>query len=60
MSKNAENVSPHHRAAEIVRTASGRAASGKRVTSSGSITSVKEGRIRKASGVKEKVGNANR
>jgi len=62
MSKNAENVSPHHRAApEISRTASGRAVSGKRVTSSGSIANVKEGRIRKASGMKEKVASvANR
>jgi len=55
MSKNAENVSPHHRAVpETTRTASGRAVSGKRVASNGSITSVKEGRIRKASGMKEK------
>ena len=44
MSKNAENISPQQ--AQVVRTASGRAPSGKRMTSSGSI---REGRIRKAS-----------
>ena len=49
MSKNAENVSPHH-SKEVVKTASGRNTSGKRVTSNGSITAVKEGRVRKASG----------
>jgi hypothetical protein len=55
MSRNAENVSPHHQA--VVRTASGRAVSGKRVGSNGSITSVKEGRVRKTSGMKDKVAN---
>jgi hypothetical protein len=59
MSRNAENVSPHHQA--VVRTASGRAVSGKRVASNASMTSVKEGRVRKTSGMKDKVTNiANR
>ena len=58
MSRNAENVSPHHhRTAEIVRTASGRVVSGKRLTSNSSITSVKEGKVRKSSGMKEKIAN---
>ena len=59
MSRNAENISPHHhhpRSSELVRTASGRAASGKqRVASTASVTSVKEGRVRKASSSKERV-----
>jgi hypothetical protein len=59
MSRNAENVSPHHQA--VVRTTSGRAVSGKRVASNASMTSVKEGRVRKTSGMKDKVTNiANR
>lgn len=56
MSRNAENISPHHpRQSELVRTASGRIPSGKRVVSNASISSVKEGRVRKASGSKERV-----
>src|SRR5438046_5521038 len=42
MSRNAENISPHHhsRSSELVRTASGRIASGKqRVASTASVTS---------------------
>ena len=51
MSRNAENISPHpHRPTELARTASGRIVSGKRVASSASAASVKEGRVRKASG----------
>jgi cell division cycle 14 len=56
MSRNAENISPHHaRQSESARTVSGRVANAKRVGSSGSVTSVKEGRIRKTSGSKERV-----
>jgi hypothetical protein len=56
-SRNAENISPHHsRSSELIRTASGRVASNKqRVTSTASVTSVKEGRVRKASSLKERV-----
>src|SRR5271163_621486 len=55
MSKNAENVSPHHSKGEVARTASGRNISGKRIASNGSITAVKEGRVRKASGSRKEV-----
>ena len=58
-SKNAENVSPQGRTSEIVRTTSGRIPSGKRVASSASMSSVKEGRIRKASGQRERVPSTN-
>jgi hypothetical protein len=55
MSRNAENVSPHHACpSELVRTASGRVANAKRVGSNASIANVKEGRVRKASGSKER------
>jgi len=51
MSRNAENISPHpHRPTELARTANGRIVSGKRVASNASVASVKEGRVRKASG----------
>jgi len=48
ISKNAENISPHHhpRSSELIRTTSSRVTSGKRVGSNGSM---KEGRIRKTS-----------
>lgn len=61
MSRNAENISPHGATrtgtGELVRTASGRvvAAAGKRV---GSNASVKDGRVRKASGsIKERMAS---
>lgn len=51
ISRNAENISPHQsRQSEVARAVSGRGA--KRVGSNGSIASVKEGRVRKASGAK--------
>jgi len=56
MSRNAENISPHVKA-EMVKTASGRVVSGKRVTSS---AAVKEGRVRKPSGSKERVASGQR
>jgi hypothetical protein len=57
MSRNIENISPHQsRQSELARKASGRGA--KRVGSNGSITSVKEGRVRKASGSKERVASS--
>jgi hypothetical protein len=58
MSRNAENISPHHpRSSELVRTASGRIPTAKRIGSTASIGSVKEGRVRKASGSKERVAS---
>jgi cell division cycle 14 len=58
MSRNAENISPHHpRSSELVRTASGRIPTAKRVGSTASIGNVKEGRVRKSSGSKERVAS---
>lgn len=60
MSRNAENISPHHpRSSEIARTTSGRVANGsKRIGSNSSVASVKEGRVRKASSTKERITSA--
>lgn len=61
MSKNAENVSPHYsRSSELTRTASSRLASGKRVASNASIGSIKEGRVRKPSAVRERAASGQR
>ena len=58
MSRNAENISPHSRPTELVRTASGRMVSAKRVGSSNSMAIVKEGRVRKGSApTKERVAS---
>ena len=57
MSKNAENISPHVRQTESTRTASGRVASAKRTASN---ATVKEGRVRKTSGSKERIASGQR
>jgi cell division cycle 14 len=53
-SKNAENVSPQH---GLPRATSSRVPSGKRTGSTASIGAVKEGRVRKASGLRERVAS---
>jgi hypothetical protein len=65
MSRNAENISPHGGTrpvgGELVRTTSGRVVAGGGKSRVGSNASVKDGRVRKASGsTKERVVSSER